>query len=193
MNSKLRLNFGIQTIVRVGSAKSLYSTIRFHLKRIHTSFYGRIRLYTCDHSIFTVWRNYDAFVSFAVVTIVFYMYLFNLYLNLLIYVCDWWNKAFQSNPIQSKVSFRKLDGIERRLVAHTCRPLLEFPTTYEDFGQFKGELHKTLQSGYWNMDKFDKYKVTSKGYGHSDSVFLLMLRFILKIFKHYWVLFSETS
>ena len=53
---------------------------------------------------------------------------------------------------QIKVSFSKLDGIERRLVAHTCWPLLEVPITYEDFGQFKGELHKTLQSGYWNMD-----------------------------------------
>ena len=53
---------------------------------------------------------------------------------------------------QIKVSFNKLDGIERRLVAHTCGPLLEVPTTFEDFGQFKGELHKTLQSGYRNMD-----------------------------------------
>ena len=53
---------------------------------------------------------------------------------------------------QIKVSFSKLDGIERRLAAHTCGPLLEVPTTYEYFGQFKGELHKTLQSGYWNMD-----------------------------------------
>ena len=53
---------------------------------------------------------------------------------------------------QIKVSFSKLDRIERRFVAHTCEPLLEVPTTYEDFGQFKGELHKTLQSGYWNMD-----------------------------------------
>ena len=53
---------------------------------------------------------------------------------------------------QIKVSFSKLDGIERRLVAHTWGPLLEVPTTYEDFGQFKGELHKILQSGHWNMN-----------------------------------------
>ena len=53
---------------------------------------------------------------------------------------------------QFKVSFSKLDGIERRLVVHTCGLLLEVPTTYEDFGQFKGELHKTLQGSYWNMD-----------------------------------------
>ena len=53
---------------------------------------------------------------------------------------------------QIKVSFNKLDGIERRLVAHTCGSLLEVPKTYQDFGQFKGELHKTLQSSYCNMD-----------------------------------------
>ena len=51
-----------------------------------------------------------------------------------------------------------------------------------------------MVTGTWILyDKFDKYKVTLKGYGHSDSVLLLMLRFILKIFKHYSVLFSETS
>ena len=53
---------------------------------------------------------------------------------------------------QIKVSFSKLDGIERRLVAHTCGPLLEVPTTYNDFEQLKGELHKTLQNGYCSMD-----------------------------------------
>ena len=73
----------------VQALQNLYSTIRFHLKRIHTSFYGRIRLYTCDHSIFTVWCNYGALVGFAVVTIIFYMYLFNLCFNLLIYLCTW--------------------------------------------------------------------------------------------------------
>ena len=59
------------------------------MKCIHTSFYGRIKLYTCDHSTFTVWCNYDALDSFAVVTIIFCMFLFNLYLNLLIYLCTW--------------------------------------------------------------------------------------------------------
>ena len=39
--------------------------------------------------VFTVWCNYDALVSFAVVTIIFSMYLFNLYLNLLIDLCTW--------------------------------------------------------------------------------------------------------
>ena len=34
---------------------------------------------------------------------------------------------------QIKVSFSKLYRIERRLVAHTCGPLLEVPTNYEDF------------------------------------------------------------
>ena len=73
----------------MSTLQNWYSTIRFFLKRIHTSFYGRIRLYTCDHNIFTVWCNYDALVSLAVVTIIFYIYLFDLYLNLLIYLYNW--------------------------------------------------------------------------------------------------------
>ena len=49
-------------------------------------------------------------------------------------------------------------------------------------------------TGTWILyDKFDKYKVTLKGYGHSDSLLLLMLRFILKISKHYPILFSEAN
>ena len=50
-------------------------------------FMARIRLYTCDHSTFRAWCNYHALVSFAVVTIIFYMCLFDLYLNLHIYLC----------------------------------------------------------------------------------------------------------
>ena len=43
MISKLRSNPGIQIIVRVGSAKPIYSTNRLHTsKRIHTSFYGKL-------------------------------------------------------------------------------------------------------------------------------------------------------
>ena len=38
-------------------------------------FMARIRLYTCDHSTFRVWCNYHALVSFAVVTIIFYVFI----------------------------------------------------------------------------------------------------------------------
>ena len=58
-----------------------------NLQVLVTEIFKVIRLYTCNHSIFTVWCNYDALVSFTVVTIIFYMYLFNLYLDLVIYVC----------------------------------------------------------------------------------------------------------
>ena len=66
-----------------------YSTIRFHSKHIHTPPYCRIKLHTCADSILTAWCNYDALVEFAIVTITLYICLFNLYLNLLIYVCTW--------------------------------------------------------------------------------------------------------
>ena len=85
---------------------------------------------------------------------------------------------------QIKMSFSKLDGIERRLIAHTCGSLLEVPTTYEDFGNSKENSLKAskLVTGTWILhDKFDKYKVTLNGYGHSDSLLLLMLRFILRL------------
>ena len=88
MNSKPRLNPGIQTIA-VQALQNLYSTIRFTLKRIYITFYCRNSLYKWDHSIITAWCNYDALVSFTVVTLIVYMYLFNLYLNLFIYLCTW--------------------------------------------------------------------------------------------------------
>ena len=73
----------------MSALSNLYCTIRFHLTCIHASFNDRIMLYTCYHKLFTVWCNYVALVSFAVVTIIFYRYLFNLYLNSLIYLFSW--------------------------------------------------------------------------------------------------------
>ena len=58
---------------------------------------------------------------------------------------------------------------------------------------FRVELRKPFKvvTGTWILcNKFNKYKVT---YGHRDLLLLLMLRFILKISKHYSVLFSETN
>ena len=65
----------------------LIGLIRLHLNRIHTSLLCRTRLYTCHYSVFRVWCNYVALFSFAVVNIIFDMYLFNLYLYLLFYLC----------------------------------------------------------------------------------------------------------
>ena len=63
--------------------QSLHSTMRFHLKSIHTSFYDRTRLYTCQHSIYTVWCDYAALVSLAVSTIFFCICIYLIY----IYIC----------------------------------------------------------------------------------------------------------
>ena len=47
--------------------------------------------------------------------------------------------------------FNELDGAERRVIAHTCGPLLELPSTYDCYVKFK-EFLNLLQSGYWCMD-----------------------------------------
>lgn len=43
-------------------------------------------------------------------------------------------------------------NVDRVVVAHTCGPTLEMPTTYESFQHFQEEFLTTLQSGYWSMD-----------------------------------------
>ena len=50
------------------------------------------------------------------------------------------------------VGFNELYGAERRVIAHTCGPLLELPTTYDCNVKFKEEFLNLLQSGYWCMD-----------------------------------------
>ena len=50
------------------------------------------------------------------------------------------------------MGFNELDGAERRVIAHTCGPLLELPTTYDCYFKFKEEFLNLLQSGYWCMD-----------------------------------------
>lgn len=50
------------------------------------------------------------------------------------------------------VTFSSLTGLQRRIIAHTCGPVLEVPSTYECFAEFKGELLNLIQSGYWSMD-----------------------------------------
>ena len=53
-----------------------------------------------------------------------------------------------------KVMFTKSSGAGRAIIAHTCGPVLEVPTTYENYAAFQGEFLNTLihYSGYWNMD-----------------------------------------
>ena len=45
------------------------------------------------------------------------------------------------------VGFSELDGAERRVIVHTCGPLLELPITYDCYVEFKEEFLNLLQSG----------------------------------------------
>ena len=47
------------------------------------------------------------------------------------------------------VGFNELDGVERKVIAHMCCPLLKLPTTYNSYVKFKEEFLNLLQSGYW--------------------------------------------
>ena len=49
------------------------------------------------------------------------------------------------------VGFSELDGAERRVIAHTCGPLLELSTAYNCYVKFQEEFLNLLQSGYWCM------------------------------------------
>ena len=51
-----------------------------------------------------------------------------------------------------EVTFTDLDGSARRPVAHTCGPLLELPSTYQSFLQFREEMNNILSSEYWDID-----------------------------------------
>ena len=92
--SYLKRNICVKSVQIRGFFWSVFSRIRTeygsektpYLNTFHSA---RIRLYTCDHGIFTVWCIYDALVSFAVLAIIFYMYLLKLDLNLPIYLCAW--------------------------------------------------------------------------------------------------------
>lgn len=50
------------------------------------------------------------------------------------------------------VSFRHLQGFQRRPVAHTCGCFLELPDTYESYPDFRHETNKVLESNIWVMD-----------------------------------------
>lgn len=50
------------------------------------------------------------------------------------------------------VMFSSLDGCARRPVAHTCGAVLEMPTTYASFPQFREEMNNILTGEYWDID-----------------------------------------
>ena len=50
------------------------------------------------------------------------------------------------------VSFTRLDGLQRRPVAHTCTFTLEIPCTYQSFPEFREEFNSILEANTWEMD-----------------------------------------
>lgn len=50
------------------------------------------------------------------------------------------------------VEFTKTTGLARRPVAHTCGPMLELPSTYTSYREFRSEWQSVLASGYLAMD-----------------------------------------
>ena len=51
-----------------------------------------------------------------------------------------------------EVTFSNLKGAQRRVIAHTCGPMIEVPATYESYCEFKEEFLNILKNRYWNMD-----------------------------------------
>ena len=50
------------------------------------------------------------------------------------------------------VEYTKLEGLARRPIAHTCGCVLELPTTYENFAEFRSEFTNILLQERWQMD-----------------------------------------
>ena len=80
----MTVNPGIQIIVRVASAENLYSTIRFHLKRIYLYLYVFIYTYTHTHTHTHI-----------------YIYIYNIYIILYIYIDEHNLCSVTSEPSQS--------------------------------------------------------------------------------------------
>lgn len=51
-----------------------------------------------------------------------------------------------------QIDFTTSEGLSRRPVAHTCGPLLELPSTYSSFPEFREEWNALLSSGVWDID-----------------------------------------
>ncbi|KAK6196072.1 hypothetical protein SNE40_001367 [Patella caerulea] len=56
------------------------------------------------------------------------------------------------NPKDISVIFNTLKGLERRPVGHTCGMVLEMPSEYDSFLDFRSEFNNILKSDVWVMD-----------------------------------------
>lgn len=50
------------------------------------------------------------------------------------------------------VQFTELDGIARRPIAHTCGSVLELPSTYDEYTEFRPEFSNVLAKEKWQND-----------------------------------------
>ena len=50
------------------------------------------------------------------------------------------------------VNFIKIEGFQRRPVAHTCGPLLELPNSYRNFCELREEFQQVLSGNSWSFD-----------------------------------------
>ena len=54
--------------------------------------------------------------------------------------------------IQITLSFLKVEGIYKTPVVHTCGPVLELPSTYQDFCELREIFNNILSKSDWHMD-----------------------------------------
>ena len=50
------------------------------------------------------------------------------------------------------VSFNCMEGAGRRVVSHTCGLILDVPSTYKSYPEFKEEMNNILNCNFWDMD-----------------------------------------
>lgn len=50
------------------------------------------------------------------------------------------------------VSFVKFDGIYKSHIAHTCGPVIELPSTFEDFCELRNTFNNILSKPDWELD-----------------------------------------
>lgn len=50
------------------------------------------------------------------------------------------------------IVFTRLEGLERRPIAHTCTYTLELPTTYQCYPEFREEFNSILEANSWEMN-----------------------------------------
>ncbi|XP_057293155.1 uncharacterized protein LOC130621818 [Hydractinia symbiolongicarpus] len=51
-----------------------------------------------------------------------------------------------------RVEFVPCSTAARRPIAHTCAPMLEMPSSYSNFCEFRAEMHNILSASSWSMD-----------------------------------------